>query len=422
MGAALPLLIGFVALAGGMIFLQGACGLISVRLHFLIFLLLVVWVSLRVVIDLGDMEYLKQITVATTGGMLLFFFVGAFVRLSLERITEPGSKLIFAKLALFIFFMISMVIFSSYQGRLLDRDDIFYIEGVDGNYQRPGNFLIMLFIMTSFVYLTIVTSIQGKKKTSLAFWLLTYSVGLFFALISSQMIGSNAATANLIAVYLMTVVISFLAFNNKLRNAFLAGNLAIPNSKKILKFMIKFSSVAIVSALVFSAMVLELSGFDLNKTNLLGFGSGEITSVSSRLDILLETGLDQMSYAPFLGNANVAYLTTGNSGKTLHSFLPNVMAELGVVGLSLVVLLFAFVLRDLYKKLKLARVNQVGFQSVVINIWFLFLLIFLFLYSNIAVGVYWAVMWFFIGFASEPLFLITKKEHNNIVESYSSLI
>ncbi|GAA3706795.1 hypothetical protein GCM10022421_12380 [Oceanisphaera sediminis] len=409
MGAALPLLIGFVALAGGTIFLQGACGLISVRLHFFIFLLLVVWVSLKVVIDLGDLEYLKQITVATTGGILLFFFVGAFVRLSLERITEPESKFIFAKLALFVFFMISMVVFTSYQGRLLDRDDIFYIEGVDGNYQRPGNFLIMLFIMTSFVYLTIVTSVQGQKNTSIVFWLFIYSVGLFFYLISSQMIGSNAATANLTAVYLMTVVISFLAFNNKLRNAFLAGKLTIPNSKKILKFIVTFSVVAVLSVLIFSIVALRLSGFDLNKTNLFGFGAGEITSVTSRLDILLESGVEQMGYAPFLGNTNVAYLTTGNPGKTLHSFLPNVMAELGLVGLLLVVLLFFFVLRDLYNKSKLAKVNQVGFQSVVVNMWLFFLLIFLLLYSNIAVGIYWAVMWFFIGFASEPLFLITKK-------------
>lgn len=73
MGIALPLLAGFVGISGLLVFNQVIRLALVLRLHLFVFLLLISWVALRVIIDLGDMNHLKQLTVATTGGILLFF-------------------------------------------------------------------------------------------------------------------------------------------------------------------------------------------------------------------------------------------------------------------------------------------------------------------------------------------------------------
>lgn len=399
MGTALPLLGGFVALAGGVFFLQLVKSQISLRLHFVVFLLFVLWVALRVIVDLGDMEHLKQLTVATTGGILLFFLLGTFARKALDTLTNANLKLTSSKTLLLTFLLVSTLIFLSFKGRLLDRDDIFYISGVEGGYQRPGNFLIMLFVMASFTFISITSHPRTRKRINLFVWLGIYSIGMVLAVISSQMIGSNAATANLLAIYLMTCVLALLSFNKNIRQAFYNKNLRLPLSKQTFKKLIKYAITALVAVIFLAVIAIQVTGFDLSKTRAFGFGTGSNSSVTSRFDILLETGAAQMSYAPFLGNVNVAELTTGNAGRTLHNFIPNLLAELGLVGLLIALTLLFLVGWHLVKSIKTASKEGKDLNQAIINLWLLFVLLFLFLYANISVGKSWSVMWFFVGFA-----------------------
>ncbi|WP_180074657.1 hypothetical protein [Acinetobacter sp. YH12116] len=408
MGTGILLLAGFVGLAGGLLFVQGIQNSISVYWHFFLFLMFIMWIVVRVIIDLQDLYYLKQITVATTGGILLFFLMGTFARRALDTFSTLNENVKSAKLLLIIFALLCFDIFLEYSARLV-RTDIFYIDDVDGGYQRAGSFLILLFIMGSFVYLKIISNTVTKKFFDLIFWLIVYSVGLFFSLVSSQMIGSNAATANLLAIYPMTVVISFLAFSQQLRNTFLENKLSVPLSKSGIKKLLQYSIVSVVGGLLIAVLALQVSGFDLNTTRIFGFGDGTNSSIDSRLNILKETGSTQMGYSPIWGNINVAYLTTGNSGLYLHNFIPNIVAELGVVGVSIVIALFFLVFRTLIRNIRTARINAQGFQQGILNLWLFCVLLFLFIYANFSVSKGWLVIWFFMGF-SISVFAIRRKQ------------
>ena len=399
MGTALPLLAGFVFLACADLLLQSWRGYLAIKLHFFIFLLFVAWLSFRVLIDLQDVEHLKQLTVATTGGVLLFFLLGTFVRKALNNISMT-DQLGLAKCLLFVYALFSVFAFISFQDKLSDRSDIFYIEIVDGKYQRPGNFLIMLFIMVSFLYLSIAAHFQTQKFVRLLFWLTIYSTGMFFSLISSQMIGSNAATANILAIFSMTVVLSLLAFNKSIRRDFLNNHLALPLSKSSFKKIIKYSVFFALIGVVAAVAVIQITGFDLSKTRAFGFGANENSSFNSRLEILKETGINQMSYSPVFGNVDVARLTTGEVGATLHNFLPNVIAEIGMVGLGIIIFLFVLVANNLLGEIKQNEKNNINFMRTLLSFWLLFMFIFLFLYINFAVGKEWPVMWFFVGFST----------------------
>ena len=361
--------------------------------------------ALRVIIDLSDIEYLKQIIIGTTGGILLFFTIGTFSKQALEVITKSKGSLFSIKILLLIFLIIGFLIFFNFQSRLLDRTDIFYIEGVEGEYQRPGNFLIMLFMMVSFIYVSFSSNENTKKKVSLIFWLTVYSSSFIITLVSSQMIGSNAATANLIAVYLITIVLSFLGFSKDIRQNFFFGKISLSVSKKLLKKIIKYSFVIIFFILFIVTVIVQSNKLDLQKTRIFGYGEGENTSVNTRFEIIRDTGADQMSYAPILGNLNVAQLTTGEAGKTLHNFIPNIIAELGLVGLSIVLSLFFLLFSRLIKTIRNTVNAQIGFQSFITNLWIFFILVFIFLYANISVDKSWSVMWFYVGFAVNVIYV-----------------
>lgn len=398
MGTALPLLAGFFVLACADLLSQSWRGYLFIKLHFFVFLLFLAWLSFRVLIDLQDVEYLKQMTVATTGGVLLFFLLGSFVRNALNNITMT-TKLGFAKCLLFVYALSSFFLFISFKNRLLDQSDIIYIEGVNGVYQRPGNFLIMLFIMASFLYLSIAAHFQTKKTARLLFWLAVYSGSMLYSVVSSQMIGSNAATANILAIYLMTVVLSFLAYSKSIRLDFLNNNLALPLSRSSIDKIIKYSMLIALLGVVVVAVAIQISGFDLNKTRAFGFGVDEDISVNTRMKILNETGVDQMGYSPVWGNVDVARLTTGDAGSTLHNFIPNVIAELGLIGLTVVMLLFVMVAVSLIDVMRRSEKDNIGFMKALLSFWLLFVFIFLFLYANLAVGKEWPVIWFFVGFS-----------------------
>jgi hypothetical protein len=412
MGTALPLLATFVALAACLFFIRLLSMILILRLHLLIFLMFLLWVALRIVIDLGDFEHLKQITIATTGGILLFFLIGSFSRQAINSLTESSVSNLYPKLLLVAFTLLCFFIFMSFKNKLLERTDIFFISGVDGGYQRPGNFLIVMFIIASFSYLSVAASFKTKGIYRLAIWAGIYTLGMAVALISSQMVGSNAATANLLAIYLMTIVISFLAVSTEIRQRFMQGNLALPMSKSTIKKIIKYSIVSLINLLLLSIAVIQVTNFDLSTTRAFGFGSGENNSINSRFKILQEVGAEQMGYAPFLGNANVAELTTGIAGKTLHNFLPNVMAELGLVGFFLILLLFFLSFRTLKNTIERSPKSPQGFKISILNFWLFFMLLFLFLYANLSVGKSWPVMWFFVGFAVN-VFVFKKKEGFN---------
>lgn len=393
-GVALPLIGIFLILSIINLLFQSLTKPIKIYFHFFIFLLFIGWLCIRVIFDMHDTYLLKQLTIGTTGGILLFFLLGTFSRKYMNYIILSQ---LFLKIILVVFTIISLYIFFEYSTRLI-RTDIFFIDDVGGMYQRPGNLYIMLFIMTSFCYLSVFSNKLKEGLLSMSLWFFIYTTGLVISLVNSQMIGSNAATANLLAVYLMTLVCSFLAHSHTVRQVFSRGSLSLPLSRMVFSRILQYSFLSLVVFGTILIIVIQISEFDITTTRLLGFGEGN-TSVSSRVDILKNTGLAQLGYAPILGNVNVAYLATGDASRPLHNFIPNIWAELGLVGLVIFITLFVMLIKTLIVKIKRLLIDTEGFQQSMLNMWFLFILLYLFFYANIAVGKEWPVIWFLMGFS-----------------------
>ncbi|PJG60181.1 hypothetical protein CUC53_03475 [Aeromonas cavernicola] len=378
---------------------------IHLRIHFIIFSFLIVWTSVRVTIDLGDMEYLKQITIATTGGMLLFYFLGAFLSITYQSSLVNNYNGGIAQFVLTVFFILQIWTLYNFSHRL--HPHLFYLLNIDGSYQRAGDFLSISFIIFSYFYLAYIFTRIGRmvSKIAVVFWMFTYTVSTLMALVSSQLFGSNSATAVIIGVYLITFVMALIIPKKAMLLSYLRQQLVLPWRKQLIK---QFGLMAIFvggGSILLVVAIISATNFDITSLRLLGFGTGTNSSLSSRVEILLETGVNQLGYAPILGNMNVAYITTGDSGLTLHSFFPYVMANLGLVGLTLVLMIFTSIIFQLYYEAR--RGKYTGFISYKLNmvaLYSMFIFIYILFFANIATGVSWSVLWFTLGFISKPFY------------------
>jgi multisubunit Na+/H+ antiporter MnhC subunit len=127
--------------------------------------MLIVWFIFRIIYDTGDTYFLKQVTIASTGGILLFYTMGFFSSFVLE-IFQPNNKLYHKKyisplfIALIIQFIIIFSLFFMFYNFIKRlRSDIFYITDVQGMYQRTGNYLSIIFILYSTIFYFVEISI-----------------------------------------------------------------------------------------------------------------------------------------------------------------------------------------------------------------------------------------------------------------------
>lgn len=404
-GTALPLLIGYVFLSIILILALWIKSNFYLRAHFFIFLFLIVWISIRVTIDLGDMEYLKQITIATTGGMLLFYVLGAFLSINFQGSLFNIYNGEFAKFVMIVFCILQ--IWTLYNFSLRLDPNLFYLLNVDGSYQRAGDFLSISFIIFSYFYLAYVFTRLSRMVSKIAyiFWMFAYTTSTLMALVSSQLFGSNSATAVILGVYFITFVMGFVISQKNMLLSYLRQQLSLPWGRKLIK---QFGVMAILGgggSILLMVAIISATSFDITSLRLLGFGSGTNSSLLSRVEILLETGMNQLGYAPILGNINVAYITTGDSGLTLHSFFPYVMANLGLVGLAIVLMIFTSIIFQLYYEVRRGKYTGfVGYKLNMMAIYSIFIFIYILLFSNISTGISWSVLWFTVGFISKPFY------------------
>jgi hypothetical protein len=403
-GTALPLLATFFVcsvLVSFWLFLKRT---FYVRIHLILFFLFIAWIALRVVIDLNDLERLKAITVATTGGIVLFYLAGAFVGLVFHQAFAQSRKIIFF-IGLLVAYLGLLITLHMHLGERL-REDIFLIDDLDGAYQRPGNFLSISFTVISFmVFSFALRRIAGEmSRLMYAFILLLYTAQMFLALVASQLFGSNSATLVVFGMFFITVTMILVINNKTLYSRYAHNKLRHLWSKRVFKRLAQFVGVSIALVVLLCSVVIWVTGFDLMSIRFFGFGSGSNSSLISRIEILMNTGLDQLAYAPIFGNMNVAYYTTGSSGRTLHTFLPYVMANLGIVGFFMVLALFGFVIRQLMREVAARNTGNFFNDFFLANLalYSICIFMFLFLFANIATGVTWSVLWFTLGLVSKP--------------------
>ncbi len=403
-GVALPVLALFVATSVVLFLALWMKDRLYVRPHLFLFLGLMAWVAFRVVYDLGDLDRLKALTIATTGGMLLFYLMGAALRVGYQQLVQDERGRWPITLALSLVVLLLVWILLEFSGRLHTR--YFLLTGIDGGYQRAGNFLALTFLVFSFLFIlgTLKTQSLSSRLKSEVLWVTVYVAVAITMLGTAQLMGSKSATAVIAGVTVITLALAVFAPRKKAFLSYVRGRLALPLSKRFLRSMALSALVGLAAVALAVAALITVTGFELERLRVLGFGAGRITSLASRLDIMMEHGAAQLSYAPVLGNMNVAYLTTGNAGQTLHSFFPYVMANLGVVGLAFVLLLFLTVFLQLYRESKARPSDGVhAYRSNMIAIYSFLIILYLLVFANLATGVSWVVLWFALGFISQPV-------------------
>lgn len=402
MGTALLLLATYFGLSCVIFIILWLQNAIYIRFHFLVFLFFVAWIALRVAIDLGDPHYLKAITLGTTGGILLFYLAGAFFNMTYVWLRVNSRMAAVHVFVIQIFLVLTLYLLINFFSRM--RIDIFLIENLDGSYQRPGNFLSISFIIASVIFTSLLSiwSRMNKGNIKIFFLFSMYSFIAIVLLVSSQLIGSNSATAVIMGTYVLTFIVLLLIRNKKIQRLHADGRLACSMSKYMMQSVFRSTIIVLTLFATLSLFLIWGTGFDILGINLFGFGSGELNSITSRFEILIQTGMAQMGHSPFFGNMNVAYLVTGIEGLHLHSFFLFIFSNLGLIGLLLAIIFFFLIFHQLYRSYKL-ELSPVGCRvNALMLLYFIFILLFLLLFANFTADVTWIVIWFVVGFISQP--------------------
>lgn len=360
---------------------------------------------------------LKALLLATSGGIILFYILGSLVSTNLlyvrERILNSNQFLnmfnFFYIVLCFLFLALFLDTFATLMANV--RTDLFLLADLDGMYQRPGAFLVISFFIYSFMTAFFLFVNKYAKKSRLMVLVTFVLFGLYFLLtiggmLLSQMIGSNNTLVNLGGLLFATTI--FYIFINFIEPENLLSRIKL-NIKKI--FLSKLGSKLFVSIFVSLFVVLVLLvglinffDIDLDQFRIFSFGSGEISSVSSRL-ALWDNFFIHFDYNPIFGNMAVDALTTGK-GSYVHSFIATLITHLGIVGF---ILFFIYLFVAIKEKLK--NSNNLYVNNL-ITLYSLIVFAGIFTIASFGTFVTWAPLWFLLGLIFPPIVFKNRKETN----------
>ena len=167
-----------------------------------------------------------------------------------------------------------------------------------------------------------------------------------------------------------------------------------------------FGSIFISLFIVFVLLVGLINFFDidLDQFRIFDFGSGDVSSVSSRL-ALWDNFLIHFDYNPIFGNMAVDALTTGE-GTYVHSFIATLLTHLGIVGF---IFFFIYLFVAIKEKLKSSNNLYVN------NLFALYsLIVFAGIFAIASFGTFitWIPLWFLLGLIFPPIVFKNRKELN----------
>lgn len=380
------------------------------------FLFLILFFTYFIVnVTLNRPNDLKALLLATSGGIILFYILGSLVSINLlyikEKILNSNQFLnifnFFYTVLTIIFLVLFLDTFITLMANV--RTDLFLLAEFDEMYQRPGAFLVISFFIYSFMtaFFLFVNKYAKKSKISV---LMTFVLFGFYCLLTiggmllSQMIGSNNTLVNLAGLLFATTI--FYIFINFTKAENLLSHIKL-NVKKIFfsKLSSKlFGSIFISLFIVFVLLVGLINFFDidLDQFRIFGFGSGDVSSVSSRL-ALWDNFLIHFDYNPIFGNMAVDALTTGE-GTYVHSFIATLLTHLGIVGF---IFFFIYLFVAIKEKLKSSNNLYVN------NLFALYsLIVFAGIFAIASFGTFitWIPLWFLLGLIFPPIIFKNRKE------------
>lgn len=382
------------------------------------FLFLILFFTYVIVnITLNRPNDLKALLLATSGGIILFYILGSLVSTNLlyikEKILNSNQFLNMFNFFYTAFSFLFLVLFLDTFATLMEnvRTDLFLLADLDGMYQRPGTFLVISFFIYSFMTAFFLFVNKYAKKSKISVLMSFVLFGLYCLLtiggmLLSQMIGSNNTLVNLGGLLFATTI--FYIFMNFTKSENMLSYIKL-NIKKI--FLSKLGSklfgsifISLFVVLVLLVGLINYLDIDLDQFRIFGFGSGEVSSISSRLELWNNFTI-QFDYNPIFGNMAVDALTTGE-GTYTHSFIATLLTHLGMVGF---ILFFIYLFIAIKEKLKNSNNLYVN------NLFALYsLIVFAGIFAIASFGTFitWIPFWFLLGLIFPPIVFKNRKELN----------
>ena len=406
----------FSVLLGGLIVLEILLNQnVYIKKSFLVLILFFIYFIVN--ITLNRPNDLKALLLATSGGIILFYILGSLVSINLlyikEKILNSNQFLnifnFFYTVLTIIFLVLFLDTFITLMANV--RTDLFLLADLDGMYQRPGAFLVISFFIYSFMtaFFLFVNKYAKKSKFMVLITLIIFGLYCLLTIVGmllSQLIGSNNTLVNLGGLLFATTI--FYIFINFTKAENLLSQIKL-NVKKIFfsKLSSKlFGSIFISLFIVFVLLVGLINFFDidLDQFRIFDFGSGDVSSVSSRL-ALWNNFLIHFDYNPIFGNMAVDALTTGE-GTYVHSFIATLLTHLGIVGF---IFFFIYLFVAIKEKLKSSNNLYVN------NLFALYsLIVFAGIFAIASFGTFitWIPLWFLLGLIFPPIVFKNRKELN----------
>lgn len=396
----------------------------AIRGSFFIIIPYIFYYALRCTIDLDVESWLRPRFLGTDNGILLFYLLGLILALPLQRALALSNAspidATFFKWMVGLMIVLSVIdtlsIVSLYHSLL--RTDIFLIADSDGAYQRPGDLLSIRMFALSAIFLVLRACVKSSNTTFgyLRRTLTTtaFLIQLPMCMYVAQALGSNKGTVLIGAIFIITIFLLLALGVRKQQTSLHIRTPTIFNlvfhkiSRRALAKLVLLSIVLIFIGI----QIAPTLGIELRMFRIFGFGSGELSSVDSRIALIKENFMTHFLYAPFFGNANVEILTTGE-GTYIHSILGYALTHTGIFGLLLMLWFLYAGLKErvrpniiLEEKIPDNSSDSLNFISLHMLICAL-TVVFLGIASN---SIIWSVLWFSFGFHLLPVTLTIHKK------------
>jgi hypothetical protein len=348
---------------------------------------------------------IRSYTIGTDGGLILFYSIGVLMGVTFHRCINSINK---SKRLYITLFSISILYLIIHTILLLDtfifllshlRMDKFIVEELLGRYQRPGKFIVISTILTSYILISVLLSgyeynLRQKKIVDYLVFIIGI-IDMIVTLILTQLIGSNNGTVGILGLFLLNIFI--IRFTSTKSTKILLSNKLYTKrsilSKKMFKKTIQISLSIITFIIIVGIIIINHYNIDLSIIRFSSiFTSAHGGSVDSRIDILKSGVLiDHLSYSyfiPFFGNMNIHELT---NTAYVHSFIISMFTHLGLIGVLIFAVIFFYCINNIN------RISSVNIYNNGIKIYTVLLFLGFLLIATVGNFFAWTVIWFILG-------------------------
>lgn len=378
------------------------------------FVLFVLYFTLMCVIELDAYE-LWPILLGSESGIFYYYGLGIVFFWVSSRFFKWGmTKDNFNKASLTSMCVLGIgtILMSNVVRNALgrSRDEIYLVSYDDELYQWPADLLSICLIVLSVVYGVGLIANRKTKKGSRFLNIMNGALFMVLCILSIfylQIIGSNKGV--LVVLLIMVCIISLIIATCLPRFFSLKLQLKIQNKCKarignLLRVQIKNFIIIVLGLFVLLSLAICL-GLPLDKFRLSGYGSFEISSIDSRIDLINYNFVNQFSVSPFFGNVKAEIHSGYSSGEYVHSLFLYLLTHSGVVGTLIFFSAVIFRVEEFrtFKFNELDPISELKNCDLLLNVLLMSLFVAIILVSCIATSLMWAPLWFSIGFLSPSI-------------------